>query len=75
MKNILLVAIMIVFVGIMVNGCGSSEQTAAPPAPQAPEWVTKPPRDSNAIYGVGIANIGPNVVLARQKAEDRWTRE
>ncbi len=70
MKNMLVAAIVFLVVGTMLFGCGSSQQTSAPPTPQAPEWVTKPPRDSNAIYGVGIANIGANVVLARQKAEN-----
>jgi hypothetical protein len=75
MKNILVGAMIVLLVGMMFTGCGSSQQTAAPPAPQAPEWVTKPPRDSNAIYGVGIANVGVNVVLARQKAEDAARQE
>ena len=75
MKNILVAALVFILVGTMLFGCGSSQQTSAPPAPQAPEWVTKPPRDSNAIYGVGIANIGANVVLARQKAEDAARQE
>ena len=75
MKNILVAAMTLLIVGMVLSGCGSSQQTAAPPAPQAPEWVTKPPRDSNAIYGVGIANVGPNVVLARQKAEDAARQE
>lgn len=75
MKNILVAALVFIVVGTMLFGCGSSQQTSAPPAPQAPEWVTKPPRDSNAIYGVGIANVGANVVLARQKAEDAARQE
>ena len=56
-------------------GCGGSSQTAAPPPPEAPEWVTKPPKAVDAIYGVGIANVGPNAVLARQKAEDAARQE
>lgn len=75
MKQILVAALLLFMVSLMTVGCGSSQQTAAPPAPQAPEWVTKPPRDSSAIYGVGIANIGANVVLARQKAEDAARQE
>ena len=75
MKNILVATMMLLIIGMFLSGCGSTQQTAAPPAPQAPEWVTKPPRDSNAIYGVGIANVGPNVVLARQKAEDAARQE
>ena len=75
MKKFLFLTIVILVIGLMVSGCGSSQQTSAPPAPLAPEWVTKPPRDSNAIYGVGIANVGPNVVLARQKAEDAARQE
>jgi len=57
------------------GGCGGSSQTAAPPAPEAPEWVTRPPKAVNAIYGVGMANVGPNAVLARQKAEDAARQE
>ena len=75
MKYTFLAAITILLFGVFVGGCGSSQQTAAPPAPLAPEWVTKPPRDSSAIYGVGIANVGANVVLARQKAEDAARQE
>jgi len=70
MKNILAVGLIAFVAGVMIIGCGSSQQTAAPQAPLAPAWVTKTPRDSNAIYGVGVANVGANVVLARQKAED-----
>ena len=75
MKNILVSVLLFAVIGTMLIGCGSSQQTSAPPAPQAPEWVTRPPRDSNAIYGVGIANVGANVVLARQKAEDAARQE
>jgi hypothetical protein len=62
-----IMGVIIILVGLI--GCGST-QTAAPPAPQAPGWVTHPPRAADTIYGIGYVNIGPNVVLARQKAED-----
>ncbi len=75
MKQIIGSASLLFMIGLLFIGCGSSQQSAAPPAPQAPEWVTKPPRDSSAIYGVGVANIGANVVLAREKAEDNARQE
>ena len=75
MKKYLPTIIVITMMGIALIGCGGSSQTAAPPAPQAPEWVTRPPKAVDAIYGVGIANVGPNVVLARQKAEDAARQE
>lgn len=75
MKNVFLTTIALLSLIVSLVGCSGSSQTAAPPAPVAPEWVTKPPRAVDAIYGVGIANVGPNVVLARQKAEDAARQE
>lgn len=75
MKKVLLTIIALLSLMISVFGCGGSSQTAAPLAPQAPEWVTRPPKAVDAIYGIGIANVGPNVVLARQKAEDAARQE
>lgn len=75
MKHLLLISPMVLAMVIVVAGCGGSARTAAPPAPQAPEWVTRPPKAVDAIYGVGAANVGPNVVLARQKAEDAARQE
>lgn len=75
MTKMFLLAITFLTIIASFIGCGSSSQTAAPPPPEAPEWVTKPPRAVDAIYGIGMANVGSNAVLARQKAEDAARQE
>jgi hypothetical protein len=70
MKKTIVLLLVVSGFSLMLLGCGGSAQTSAPPPPIAPEWVTKTPMAADAIYGIGIANVGPNVVLARQKAED-----
>jgi len=75
MKKIGMLVFIVIVYGMFTDGCGGSSQSAAPPPPTAPEWVTKPPRSADAIYGIGLANIGADVVLARQKAEDAARQE
>jgi hypothetical protein len=40
-----------------------------------PIWVDSPPVASDKVYAVGSANIGPNPVNARKKAEDDARQE
>jgi len=40
-------------------------------AGDVPDWVKgKLPSEPNSIYAAGLANIGPNLVMARKKADD-----
>ncbi|HTR81560.1 MAG TPA: hypothetical protein VMM58_08005 [Bacteroidota bacterium] len=74
MKNLFCTAVASLLFGVGMNSCGPSQEAAAPP-PQAPEWVTKPPRDSDALYEVGSAKIDADVIRARRKAEDAARQE
>jgi hypothetical protein len=41
------------------------------PSSDIPDWVKgKLPNNQDTIYAVGLANIGPNLVMARKKADD-----
>lgn len=70
MKNFGDAALFGMIVAMIFAGCSPSAQTVSPFAPSAPGWVMKSPTESNALYGVGIANLGENVILSRQRAED-----
>jgi hypothetical protein len=61
MKVISLFVSFFILVGISIKTYGDD----------VPDWVKgKLPNESDAIYAVGMANIGSNLVMARKKADD-----
>ena len=65
---------LILLVTMLAINCGSSSTTT--PGKEKPVWVDGPLLTSvDAIYAHGQANVGPNPVSARKKAEDDARQE
>jgi len=60
---------------LFIIGCGTSKIDTLPTADKVPDWVNKTPAKEDALFAVGVANVGANLALTREKAIDAARQE
>lgn len=71
-----LINVVLTIIGfLLIVGCGTSKIETLPTSEGVPDWVNSTPEDVNTVYSVGVANVGANLALAREKAIDAARQE